>query len=314
MPPKISIAIPAYKSAFLKQAIDSVLGQTFADWELIIINDASPEPVSEIVNGYEDSRIRYYINETNLGMENPAMNWNRCLSYAKGEFFCLLCDDDYYEPSFVEEMLALAAKYPNVSVFRSRAKLIDENNQVLDYYPSAPEWESCLDYLWHRVSRVRRQTISEFLLHRKHIVSLGGYVSLPKAWFADEISVYRFSGKNGIASTNLFLVGFRNSRLNISGHNNRNIRQKVEACNVCVKWIEQFIRYENDEYVRIVLTKNKDRKRIFMTQYLAKASWRDFVFLWIHRKSEQYHIYSRCFIKALVKRMAVRLKKYSNVS
>jgi len=307
--PLVSIAIPAYKATYLKQAIDSVLAQTFTDWELIIVNDKSPEPISEIVESYADYRIRYYVNETNIGNDDPAVNWNKCLSYARGEFFALLCDDDYYEPSFLEEMLALAAKYPNVSVFRSRTKLIDENNQVLDYYPSAPEWESCLDYLWHKVSIVRRQTISEFLLRRKHIVSLGGYAQLPKAWFADEISIYRFSEENGIASTNLFLARFRNSRLNISGHNNRNIRQKVEACNICVKWIEQFIRYENDEYVRIVLTKNRDRKRIFMTQYLAKASWRNFVSLWIHRKSEQHHIYSRCFIKALVKRMATKLKK-----
>jgi len=305
---KVSVAIPAYKAAYLKQAIDSVLAQTFIDWELIIVNDRSPEPISEIVESYTDSRIRYYVNETNIGNDDPAVNWNKSLEYARGEFFALLCDDDCYEPSFLEEMLALADKYPDVSVFRSRAKLIDEDNRVSDYYPSAPEWESCTDYLWHRASRVRRQTISEFLLRRKHIVLSGGYVSLPKAWFADEISVYRFSKENGIASTNSFLVRFRNSRLNISGHNNRNIRQKIEACNICIKWVEQFIRHENDEYVRIVLTKNRDRMCAFMTQYLVNAPWHDFIFLWTHRKSEQYHVYSICFFKALVKRMAARLK------
>jgi len=312
MPPKISVAIPVYKSAFLKQAIDSVLAQTFSDWELVIVNDASPEPVAQIVSEYTDPRIRYCINETNIGSEDPAANWNRCLELATGEFFCLLCDDDLYEPSFLEEMSALAVRYPEVAVFRSRAKIIDEHGRVTDYYPSAPEWESCRDYLWHKVSGFRRQTISEFLLRRERIRRAGGYVSLPQAWFADEISVYRFAQADGIASIDRPLVGFRISRQNISGDNNRNIRRKVEACNICIEWIERLIGHEDEEYVSIVLRKSIDRKRICMAEYLARASWHDFAFLWMHRKSERYHIYSRCFFKALGKRMAARSKRNTN--
>lgn len=302
--PLVSIAIPAYKSVFLRQAIDSVLAQTFADWELIIVNDASPDPISMIVNGYTDSRISYYANATNIGRENPAANWNRCLELAKGEFFCLLCDDDCYEPSFLDEMLAIANKYPDVSVFRSRAKIINEDGDVLDYYPSAPEWESCSDYIWHKESRVRRQSISEFLLRRTYICNLGGYFSLPKAWFADEISIYRFAQENGIVSVNRPLFRFRASRQNISCNNHFNTRQKVEACNTYFRWLGNFIASWDKEYVRIVNKKSINRKNYSMTTYLTNASLRDLIFLWTHRKSERYHIYPSCFIKALCKRMA----------
>lgn len=308
MTPKVSIAIPAYKSTFLRQAIDSVLAQTFSDWELIIVNDASPEPVSEIVKGYTDTRIRYYVNETNIGMENPAINWNRCLELAQGEFFCLLCDDDYYEPTFLGEMLALADKYPDVSVFRSRAKIIDENNQVLDYYPSSPKWESCLDYVWHKAGSVRRQSISEFFLRRKYICSMKGYVSFPKAWFSDEVSIYLFSQENGIVSTNQFLSMFRISQQSITGNDRLNIRQKIEAFNTYIRWIKSIIIHENDEYVRIILQKTNERKKRNVIKYLVDASWKDFVFLWLHRKSEQYNIYSILFFDALVKRLAHILK------
>lgn len=302
--PLVSIAIPAYKSTYLKQAIDSILAQTFSDWELVIVNDASPEPILEIVKEYRDSRIRYYVNETNVGMEDPAINWNRCLELAKGEFFCLLCDDDYYEPTFLKEMLILADKYPEVSVFRSRAKIIDETNRILDYYPSSPEWESGIDYIWHKESNVRRQTISEFLLRKKYISNLGGYSSLPKAWFADEMSVYRFAQKNGIASVNHSLCRFRISKLNISCNDGRYIKQRVEACNIFFRWLEQFVISWNTEYTELVLEKATCRKHSCMVSYLIHASWQDFVFLWIHRKAARYHIYSRDFLKALCKRIA----------
>lgn len=310
MTPKVSIAIPAYKSMFLRQAIESVLRQTFSDWELVIVNDVSPEPVSEIVKEYTDTRIRYYVNETNIGMDDPAVNWNRCLELAQGEFFCLLCDDDYYEPAFLEEMLALTDKYPDVSVFRSRAKIIDENNQVLDYYPSSPEWESGPDYIWHKESDVRRQTISEFLFRRKHIFDLGGYSSLPKAWFADEMSVYRFAQKNGIASVNHSLCLFRISKLNISCNDGRYIKQRVEACNIFFEWLEQFITRWDEEYARLVLEKSASRKKSCMVSYLTHASWCDFIFLWRHRKTARYRIYPRSFLKALCKR-ASRINRHN---
>lgn len=310
--PLVSIAIPAYKSTYLRQAIDSVLAQTFSDWELVIVNDASPEPISEIVKEYRDSRIRYYENETNVGMEDPAVNWNRCLELAKGEFFCLLCDDDYYEPTFLEEMLALTDKYPDVSVFRSRIKIVDANNQTLDYCPSSPEWESSWDYLWHRICGFRRQGISEFLLRRKNIYVLNGYSSLPKAWFADEISICRFAQTGGIASISRPLSIFRRSSQNISGDNNRNIRQKVEACNIYVEWIKQFIMRENEEYMQIMLRKSIDRKHICVTEYLIEASWHDFIFLWTHQNTRKYHIYLTCFFKALGKRIINNGKRIFN--
>jgi len=289
---------------FLKQAIDSVFAQTFADWELIIVNDASPEQISAIVEEYTDPRIRYYENSANMGKDNPAANWNRCLELAKGKFFCLLCDDDCYEPSFLDEMLALADRYPNVSVFRSGGKIISGTGEVLDYYPSAPEWESCPDYIWHKESRVRRQSISEFLLRRKYICDMGGFFSLPKAWFADEISIFRFAQESGIASVNRPLFRFRESGYNISCNNRLNVRPKVEACNIYYRWLEKFIASWDEEYVRIVTKKSISRKNFGMTTYLANASWRDFIFLWRHRNSERYNICPICFIKALCKRMA----------
>lgn len=214
--PLVTIAIPAYKATFLKEAISSALNQTYTNIELIVVDDASPESIEEITKGFNDSRIRYYLNATNLGKDDPSKNWNKCLEYAKGEYFALLCDDDTYEPTFVEEMLKLANDYPDVKVFRARAKIIDESNNIISWYPSAPAFETCLDYMYQKMFGFRRQTISEFLYVTDYIKTLGGYTNTPRAWTADSLSIYKFAWENGIASTANILVNFRDSSENIS--------------------------------------------------------------------------------------------------
>lgn len=75
-----SFVIPAYKSSFLKEAIDSILAQTYTNFELIIVNDASPEDIESIVNSYEDYRIRYYVNSENIGGKNLVAQWNKSIT------------------------------------------------------------------------------------------------------------------------------------------------------------------------------------------------------------------------------------------
>ena len=86
---RYSIGIPAYKGKFLFKCIESILKQDYADFELIIVNDASPEDLYSIVRQFDDPRIRYFKNDKNCGAENVVDNWNICLSYAVGDYFVL---------------------------------------------------------------------------------------------------------------------------------------------------------------------------------------------------------------------------------
>lgn len=214
--PLVTIAIPAYKAAFLKKAISSALNQSYSNIELVIVDDCSPENIEDIVKEFNDSRIRYYRNAANIGKGDPSKNWNKCLEYAKGDYFALLCDDDTYEPTFVEEMLKLANDYPDIKVFRARARTIDENDNTISWYPSSPTFETCFDYMYQKLSGFRRQTISEFLYITDYIKNLGGYTNMPRAWTADLLSIFKFAQNNGIASTTNILVNFRDSSQNIS--------------------------------------------------------------------------------------------------
>ena len=101
----MSVCIPTYKGeAFLAAAIDSVLAQTFDDFELIVIDDHSPDGTGELVTRYADSRIRYFRNEQNLG---PQDNWNRCLAQARGKYFKLLPQDDLLAPDCLAQQVAV---------------------------------------------------------------------------------------------------------------------------------------------------------------------------------------------------------------
>ena len=83
---KFTIAIPAYKKEYLEEAIRSVMAQSFADFELLILDDDSPNDLQSIVCKFNDKRIRYYRNERNVGALNVVKNWNKCLDLAEGEY------------------------------------------------------------------------------------------------------------------------------------------------------------------------------------------------------------------------------------
>jgi len=129
--PKISVCIPSYNCAtFLAEALDSVLAQTFADFELLIIDDCSTDASCDVIAGYaaKDSRIVFLRNETNLGM---VANWNRCIELARGEYIhYLFADDTFASPECLARMLAVIESDPEISLVVSARTIIDEDSKV----------------------------------------------------------------------------------------------------------------------------------------------------------------------------------------
>ena len=96
----ISFIMPTFKSQYLSAAIESILAQDCGNWELVIVDDCSPEDLKSIVDRYCDDRIRYYRNEKNLGGRNLVNQWNYSITLANGDWIALAADDDIYAPSF----------------------------------------------------------------------------------------------------------------------------------------------------------------------------------------------------------------------
>jgi glycosyltransferase involved in cell wall biosynthesis len=113
--PSVSVLIPTYNYAhFLPECIESVLAQTFTDFELIIVDDQSSDNTDEVVQPYlADPRVRYYKNEKNLGLVG---NWNQCLHYAKGLYIKFLMADDLFVPTLLEKFVSVIEQHPSVSL------------------------------------------------------------------------------------------------------------------------------------------------------------------------------------------------------
>src|SRR4051812_5127228 len=120
--PAITFAIPYYSNAdYLLEAVASVRAQTIDDWELLVVDDAGPEPAGERVDALGDQRVRYIRNTSNLGL---AGNWNECIRLAGAPLVTLLHADDRLRPDYAVAMLAAARQAPEVAAVFTDATII----------------------------------------------------------------------------------------------------------------------------------------------------------------------------------------------
>jgi glycosyltransferase involved in cell wall biosynthesis len=99
----VSVCVPAYNNATTAgQLIESLLSQTFTDFELRIVDDCSTDKTVEVVSSYRDPRIRLRVNDENLG---AVANWNQSLEGAQGRYIKVLCGDDYLYPTCLERQV-----------------------------------------------------------------------------------------------------------------------------------------------------------------------------------------------------------------
>ena len=196
-----TIAIPAFKSKFLGEAIESCLSQTYGNFEVVIVDDASPENLKSVVDRYHDDRIRFYRNEKNCGAVDVVDNWNICLSYAKGDYIICMGDDDRLLPCCLDEYLKLMEKYPGLGVYHAWTEIIDEDSVMFDLQQPRPEWESALSVAWNRWNGRNRQYIGDFCYEVERLRKDGGFFKLPMAWGRDDICAVRAAVGGGIAHT-----------------------------------------------------------------------------------------------------------------
>lgn len=126
--PLVSVIMPAYNAElFIEEAIASVIAQTVADWELIVIDDCSTDDTVQIVSAFvrQDSRIQLLTNAVNMGV---AKTRNRGLDLCRGQYVALLDSDDYWKPRFLEKMLA-RAEQTGADIIYCSYELVDEQDE-----------------------------------------------------------------------------------------------------------------------------------------------------------------------------------------
>ena len=233
---KFSVTIPAYKDRYLKETIDSVLAQTYQNYEIVIVNDASPYDLDSIVNQYDDPRIRYFKNEKNCGARDVVDNWNICLSHATGEYLICMGDDDNLTPRCLQDFADLIEKYPELDLFHARSEIIDDDSNFVMTLELRPEWESVYSLIYNP----RNSHIGDYLFKTDTLRKNGGFYKLPYGWQSDDISSFIAAASHGVANTQEVGFQYRGNGLSIS-HDLKCIEDKIEAVRASVKWRLAFV-------------------------------------------------------------------------
>lgn len=155
----VSIIMPSYNTGkFITQTIESVIAQSYSNWELIIVDDCSPDNTDDIVKPFlSDRRIRYLKNEKNSG---AAVSRNRALREAKGKWIAFLDSDDLWKPEKLENQITFMERN-GYSFSYTNYSEIDESGKPNDVTVTGPKkitktgffnycWPGCLTVMYDR--------------------------------------------------------------------------------------------------------------------------------------------------------------------
>lgn len=153
---------------YIRSAIDSVVHQTFSDWELLIVEDASTDATAEILSIYTDSRIRVVRNPINLGV---AVSRQRALELASGEYVAVLDSDDLTSEQRLQVQVKYLDQHSDVTLLGSAYQMINENGGIVATInvPTDP-----LEIRWKLLfgNCIGHSTV---MFRREHVLELGGY-------------------------------------------------------------------------------------------------------------------------------------------
>lgn len=129
--PKVSVAIPVFNGArWIRPTIESILNQTFENFELVITDNQSTDNTVEICRDFlqQDKRIVLHVNESNIG---AALNFNRAFELSDAEYFKWASSNDIIAPTFLERCVDVLDTKPDVVVAAPKTQIIDENDEVV---------------------------------------------------------------------------------------------------------------------------------------------------------------------------------------
>ena len=307
---KFSITIPAYKDKYLKETIDSVLNQTYQNYEVVIVNDASPFDLDSILKQYSDPRIHYFKNKKNCGAKNVVDNWNICLSHATGDYVMCIGDDDNLTPNCLQYFVELIEKYPQLDLYHTRSEIIDDDSNYLMTSELRPEWESVYSLIYNP----RNSHLGDWLFKTETLKSNGGFYKLPYGWQSDDITAFIAASNHGVANTQNAGFQYRGNYLSIS-HDLNCIEDKIEAVRASVKWRLDYVsdkRPDNEDDRRLVELIKRDtnifdsREVDYMIEFDMRKHFgtRSWFWLWHHKKHGiSLKRYLRCLLKTIKYRL-----------
>jgi glycosyltransferase involved in cell wall biosynthesis len=214
-PQVVTIGIPTYNraEAFLLQAINSALKQTYGHIEVLVSDNASTDNTESVVKGLSDKRIKYHRHSKNIGANN---NFNACVELAQGDYFVLLPDDDLLDEDFAESCIKAVHNHPGAGVIFTGTRVIDGDGKVLSESQNCAEGLSFPDFFLGWFSNKFPLYLCSTLFNTQALRSVGGFYS-KKNVFQDVVSEIRIVDKFGYATVHDVKASFRRHSVNRGG-------------------------------------------------------------------------------------------------
>lgn len=212
--PAISILLPTYNGAqTIARAIESVLAQSFLEWELLVLDDGSTDTTAKIVQEFAaaDSRISYIQNENNLGIQKTL---NKGLSLAQGEYIARIDDDDaWIDPQKLQLQYAYVHEHPECGLVGTGVIVVDEKGwEISRHLPPATDQE-IRKYMLFRNCFIH----SSVLFQKNMVQAIGGYGESGDARHVEDYDLWLRIGTQGeMANIPIYGVRFLLSARNIS--------------------------------------------------------------------------------------------------
>ncbi|OPJ65367.1 glycosyltransferase family 2 protein [Clostridium chromiireducens] len=177
---KFSVVIPLYnKEKYLYKTIESVLKQTYADFELIIIDDGSTDNSLKIANSFNDDRIKVY-KQANAGA-SAARNFG--IKKAEGEFIAFIDGDDIWYENFLETIISLMNKYPNLKVYGTAIGLNDYEKQIESKRRNMEEKDFIIEnYFYYKIKKDIYLTASSAVVKKEVFYDIGYFQEGLRNW------------------------------------------------------------------------------------------------------------------------------------
>ncbi len=251
--PKVSVLTPVYNTQedHLRACIESILSQSYTDFEFIILNDASTDSnVEAVVKSYEDSRIVYVVNEKNLGI-SPTRN--KLIQLAKGEYLAVFDHDDISMPDRLAEEVAYLDAHPEVGCVSSQAEVFGGKKSSGIW--SVPEQSDDIQRklltascVIHPACMLRKSVLEKYGIQYEEVYSP-----------AEDYALFcRLVGKTQFYNFQKSLICYRN-------HEGNTTHKRLELMQLRTRAITSFVQRDNQELWDLVRFEcfRKKRFRLF---------------------------------------------------
>lgn len=233
MVPKISVIMSVYNDEqYLSKSIESILNQSFSDFEFIICDDYSTDKSRDIIEEYanQDDRIIFFRNEKNLGL---ATSLNKCIKHAKGKYIARMDSDDISLPNRFEVEYNYLEENPDITVVGCKCHCIDENDKIYKEFQIHSGNVSFYDAI------KKAQTIHPTTMMRKDaLLSVDGYTVNSLTLRAEDYDLWCKMTKKGYKIFNLdtILLLYREG---LQGMKKRKYKFRIQEAKLKYMWMKK---------------------------------------------------------------------------